>query len=53
MLILADNDVGGAVMALRHVLESAAWVEYAAMLDLRFVTFAELDWPRDAPDERV
>lgn len=53
MLILADNDVGGAVAALRHVIESAEWVEFAALLDLRFVTFAEVDLSRDATDERV
>jgi hypothetical protein len=28
MLILADNDVGGAIMALRRVLESEEWIEF-------------------------
>ena len=51
MLILADNDVGGAVAALRYVLTSAEWVEFTTILDLRFVTFADVGLSRDASDE--
>ena len=39
MLILADNDVGGAVAALRRILESEEWAEFSATLALRFVEF--------------
>jgi hypothetical protein len=34
MLVLADNDVGGAVVVLRRILESD---EYAAWLEIRVV----------------
>jgi len=40
MLILADNDVGGAVAVLRRILESEEWAEFSATLVLRFVEFA-------------
>ena len=53
MLILADNDVGGAVTALRRVLESAAWGEFTATLELRFVAFADVGLARDASDRTV
>jgi len=53
MLILADNDVGGAVAALRYVLESPVWAELAASLNVRFVDFEDLGLARDAPDRLV
>jgi hypothetical protein len=53
MLILADNDVGGAITALRRVLESAAWIEFTATLDLRFIAFADVGLARDASDRNV
>jgi hypothetical protein len=53
MRILADNDVGGVVAALRRVLESADWAEYSAILDLRFIDFEELALPRNASDRAV
>ena len=53
MLILADNDVGGAVAALRRVLESQEWVEFTRLLDLRFVEFADVGLARDASDRTV
>jgi hypothetical protein len=53
MLILADNDVGGAVAALRHALESPDWADVAAVLNLRFVEFEDLGLPRDASDRSV
>jgi hypothetical protein len=53
MLILADNDVTGAVAVLRRVLESDAWREYAEFLELRFLSFEDLDLPRSAPDRDV
>ena len=46
MLILADNDVGGAVTALRRILESA-------VLALRFVEFEDVGLARDASDRAV
>lgn len=42
MLILADNDVGGAVAARRRIVESDEWAEFSATLDLRFVEFADV-----------
>ena len=53
MLILADNDVGGAVAALRRILESEEWAEFSATLALRFVEFADLGLARDASDRVV
>ena len=53
MLILADNDVGGAVTALRRVLESEEGAEFSAALVLRFVEFEDLSLARDASDRVV
>ena len=53
MLILADNDVGGAVAALRRVLESEEWAEFSAALVLRFVEFEDLSLACDASDRVV
>jgi hypothetical protein len=53
MLILADNDVTGAVAVLRRVLESEAWREFAELLELRFLSFGDLGLPRSAPDRDV
>jgi hypothetical protein len=53
MLILADNDVGGPVAALRRVLESEEWIEFTMLLDLRFVEFADVGLARDALDHAV
>ena len=53
MLILADNDVGGAVRALRRILESEEWAEFSAALALRFVEFEDVGLARDASDRIV
>jgi hypothetical protein len=53
MLILADNDVEGVVAALRRILESAEWAAFSAMLDLRFIEFADVGLARDASDPLV
>ena len=56
MLILADNDVGGAVAGLRRILESEEWAEFSATLALRFVEFVEfvdVGLTRDASDRVV
>ena len=53
MLILADNDVGGAVAALRRIVESEEWAEFSVTLDLRFVEFADVGLTRDASDPAV
>lgn|SRR5579883_2949096 len=53
MLILADNDVTGAVAVLRRLVESEAWREYAEILELRFLSFEDLGLPRNAPDRDV
>jgi len=53
MLILADNDVGGAVAALQRILESEEWAEFSATLALRFIEFADVGLARDASDRVV
>ncbi len=53
MLILADNDVGGAVMTLRRILESKEWAEFASALNLRFGEFENVGLARDASDRMV
>ena len=53
MLILADNDVGGAVTALRRILASEEWAEFSATLALRFAEFADVSLARDASDRVV
>ena len=50
MLILVDNDGGGAVTALRRILESAEWTEFSSGLDLHFVEFEDVGLARDAAD---
>ncbi|HZW29791.1 MAG TPA: hypothetical protein VFF52_03735 [Isosphaeraceae bacterium] len=53
MLVLADNDVGGAVAVLRRILESgehAAWLE---ILGVAFTDFESLGLPRHASDRTV
>jgi hypothetical protein len=53
MLVLADNDVGGAVAILRRILESgdnAAWLE---LLEVVFTDFESLGLLRSAPDRAV
>jgi hypothetical protein len=53
MLILADNDVGGVVEALRRILESVEWAAFSAMLDLRFIEYSDVGLARDASDPLV
>lgn len=53
MLILADNDVGGAVAILRRILESAEWIEFSQRLEIRFIVFEDVDLTRDATDRTV
>jgi hypothetical protein len=53
MLILADNDVGGAVAALRHVLESVEWAAFSAILNLQCIEFFDVGLARDASDPIV
>jgi len=53
MLILADNDVGGAVTALRRMFESDEFCVSAEALDVQFIEFEELRLPRDASDRQV
>src|SRR5262245_2826606 len=53
MLLLADNDVGGAVTALRYILEGREWGPYTALLDIHFTSFDEVGLRRDAPDPLV
>jgi hypothetical protein len=53
MLILADNDVGGAVAALRYALASPEWTDLSALLNLRFLEFEDIGLPRDAGDQSV
>jgi hypothetical protein len=53
MLILADNDVGGAVAVLRRLLETGERAEFSALIGVEFIDFESLGLPRDAPDRTV
>jgi hypothetical protein len=53
MLILADNDVRGAVQALRRILEGGEWVEISAVINVQFLEFEDLGLSPDAPDSVV
>jgi hypothetical protein len=53
MLVLADNDVGGAVAVLRRTLESAENAVSLEILGVVFTDFEALGLPRDAADRTV
>ena len=53
MRILTDNDMIGAVSALRRLLESPAWVDVTAALALQFLQLQDVGLPIDAPDGDV
>jgi hypothetical protein len=53
MRIVADNDVIGAVNAIREFIESSEWSAFAVALDLVFQTISEIGLPADAPDRVV
>jgi hypothetical protein len=53
MLILTDNDVIGAVRVFRRILESPAWVDMMATLELQFIELKDVELPADAPDVAV
>ncbi len=53
MRLLADNDVVGAVEAIRRVLAPAEWAPYARDMDLQFVRLRDVGLPMDAPDHDV
>ncbi len=53
MLVLGDNDGGGAVAVLRRILESAENVVWLDLVNITFTDFEALGLPRDAPDRLV
>lgn len=53
MLLLTDNDVIGAVRALRRILESPEWVDLTAILELKFIELKDVELSTDAPDGAV
>jgi hypothetical protein len=53
MLVLADNDVGGAFAVLRRILESAENSPWLEILGIAFTDFEALGLPRDASDRSV
>jgi hypothetical protein len=53
MLVLADNDVGGAFAVLRRILESAEHTVSIEILGVAFTDFESLGLPRDAADRTV
>lgn len=53
MLILTDHDVIGAVRMFRRLFESPEWAELAAILDLQFIEFEDVELPINAPDSLV
>jgi hypothetical protein len=53
MLVLADNDVGGAVAAMRRILESAENATWLEILRVSFTDFESLGLSRDATDRDI
>ena len=53
MLVTSDNDVGGAVQVLRHILESADNAVWLEILGVAFTDFESLGLSRDAADRAV
>lgn len=53
MRVMADNDVGGALTIIRHILQSAERAEYTALVGLEFPEFEALGLSRAAPDRTV
>ena len=53
MRVVADNDVIGAVAALRRLLESSEWVEYADDAAIEFIDFASLGLVPTSKDPEV
>jgi hypothetical protein len=53
MLVMADNDVGGAVEVLRRILESADNAALLEILGVAFTNFESLGLPRVASDRIV
>jgi len=53
MLILADNDIVGAVEAIRRIFASSEWFDFAAELELTFETLAGVGLAPDASDQLV
>jgi hypothetical protein len=53
MLVLADNDVGGAVAVLRRILESPENAVALEILRVAFTDFESLSVPRNAADRPV
>jgi hypothetical protein len=53
MLVMADNDVGGAMTVLRRILESADHAGFLVLLGASFTDFESLGLPRDAADRIV
>ena len=53
MLVMADNDVIGAVSALRQLIESAAWRDLAVGISLTFIDFESLSLAPTASDREV
>jgi len=53
MLVLADNDVGGAVTVLRRILESGDYADWLEILGVGFTDFESLGLPRNATDRTV
>ena len=53
MRVVADNDVIGAVAALRRLLESSEWLEYADDAGIEFIDFASLGLVPASKDPEV
>lgn len=53
MLLVADNDVQGAVAVLVSILESGEWAEYAAFIELQFRYLADLGISSDCTDPEL
>jgi hypothetical protein len=53
MIVVSDNDVRGAVSALRRVLESDDWSDLSRSLDIRFVQLVDIGLAPDSSDREI
>jgi hypothetical protein len=53
MIVVSDNDVRGAVSALRQILESDDWTDVSKSLEIQFVQLADVGLATDSPDREI
>jgi hypothetical protein len=53
MIVVSDNDVRGAVAALRRIVESDDWSDVSKSLDIQFMQLADVGLAADSPDREI